>query len=46
MTLFNFDISVTVEGEDFESALSWLKEIPLKNQIDFDVIDYQEIKFE
>ena len=46
MPLFNFDLSVTVEGEDFESALSWLKAIPLEKQIDFDVIDYNEIKGE
>jgi hypothetical protein len=43
MTLFNFDISVTVEGDDFESALSWLKAVPLEQQIDFDLIDYNEI---
>ena len=44
MAIFNFDISVTVEAEDFDSALSWLKAMPLENQIDFDVIDYNELE--
>jgi hypothetical protein len=44
MAIFNFDLSVTVEAEDFESALSWLKVSPLENQIDFIVIDYTELE--
>jgi hypothetical protein len=46
MAIFNFDLSVTVEADDFESALSWLKAMPLESQIDFEVIDYNEIKGE
>ena len=30
--------------DDFESALSWLKAMPLERQLDFHVIDYREIK--
>ena len=43
MAIFNFDISVTVEADDFEYAQSWLKAMPLESQIDFDVIDYNEV---
>ena len=43
MTIFNFDLSVSVEADDFESALSWLKAMPIEKQLDFDVIDYQEL---
>jgi hypothetical protein len=43
MSIFNFDLSVTVEADNFESALSWLKAMPLESQIDFDVIDYNEV---
>lgn len=46
MAIFNFDLFVTVEADDFESALSWLKATPLERQIDFEVIDYNEIKGE
>jgi len=46
MSLFNFELFVTVEADDFESALSWLKVSPLENQIDFEVIDYTEFKGE
>ena len=46
MTIFNFDLCVTVEAEDFDSALSWLKAMPLEQQLDFEVIDYNEIKGE
>ena len=46
MAIFIFDLSVTVEADDFESALSWLKVIPLEKQIDFQVIDYNEIEGE
>ena len=43
MTVFNFDLSVTVEAEDFESALSWLKVVPLE-RLDFIVVDYTELE--
>jgi hypothetical protein len=43
MAIFHFDLLVTVEADDFESALSWLKVSPLENQIDFEVIDYTEV---
>jgi hypothetical protein len=43
MTLFNFDLSVTVEADDFESALSWLKVVPLE-RLDFIVVDYTELE--
>ncbi len=43
MTLFNFDLSVTVEADNFESALSWLKVIPLE-RLDFIVVDYTELE--
>ena len=46
MTLFNFDLMVTIEAEDFESALSWLKAMPLERQLDFHVIDYREVEVE
>ena len=46
MAIFNFDLFVTVEADDFESALSWLKSMPLESQIDFEVIDYNELKGE
>ena len=45
MTVFNFDLSVTVEAEDFESALSWLKVMPLE-QHDFIVVDYTELELD
>jgi hypothetical protein len=45
MTVFNFDLAVTIEAEDFESALSWLKAMPLEKH-DFDVIDYTEMDIE
>ena len=44
MAIFNFDLSVTVEADNFESALSWLKVSPLENQIDFMVVDYTELE--
>jgi len=44
MAIFNFDLFVTVEAEDFDSALSWLKAMPLESQIDFEVIDYNEME--
>ena len=43
MAVFNFDLSVTVEAEDFESALSWLKVMPLERH-DFIVVDYTELE--
>jgi hypothetical protein len=43
MAVFNFDLSVTVEADDFESALSWLKVIPLQ-RLDFIVVDYTELE--
>jgi hypothetical protein len=43
MAVFNFDLSVTVEADDFESALSWLKVIPLE-RLDFIVVDYTELE--
>jgi hypothetical protein len=43
MTLFNFDLMVTIEAEDFESALSWLTAMPLERH-DFQVIDYNELE--
>jgi hypothetical protein len=46
MAIFNFDLFVTVEADDFESALSWLKAMPLEKQIDFEVIDYNEVEGE
>lgn len=46
MAVFNFDLFVTVEAEDFDSALSWLKAMPLESQIDFEVIDYNEVEGE
>ena len=44
MAIFNFDLFVTVEADDFESALWWLKAMPLEKQIDFEVIDYNELE--
>ncbi len=44
MAIFNFDLFVTVEADDFESALSWLKAMPLENQIDFEIVDYNELE--
>ena len=44
MAVFNFDLSVTVEADDFESALSWLKAMPLERQLDFHVIDYKQLE--
>lgn len=46
MAIFNFELFVTVEADNFESALSWLKVMPLEKQIDFEIIDYTEIKGE
>jgi hypothetical protein len=46
MAIFNFELFVDVEADDFESALSWLKAMPLEKQLDFHVIDYTEIKGE
>ena len=46
MAIFNFELSVDVEADDFESALSWLKAMPLERQLDLQVIDYTEIKGE
>jgi hypothetical protein len=46
MPLFNFDLMVTIEADDFESALSWLKAMPLERQLDFHVIDYREVEVE
>ena len=46
MAIFNFDLFVTVEADDFDSALSWLKAMPLEKQIDFEVIDYNEVEGE
>ncbi len=46
MAIFNFELFVTVEADDFESALSWLKAMPLESQIDFEVIDYNEVEGE
>jgi len=44
MAVFNFELFVDVEAEDFESALSWLKAIPLERQLDFHIIDYREME--
>jgi hypothetical protein len=44
MAIFNFELFVDVEADDFESALSWLKAMPLERQLDFHVIDYREIE--
>jgi hypothetical protein len=46
MAIFNFELFVDVEADDFESALSWLKAMPLERQLDFHVIDYREMKGE
>ena len=46
MSIFNFELFVAVEADDFESALSWLKAMPLESQIDFEVIDYTELEGE
>jgi hypothetical protein len=43
MPIFNFDLAVTIEADDFESALSWLKVMPLERH-DFIVIDYNEME--
>jgi hypothetical protein len=43
MPVFNFDLSVTIEDDNFESALSWLKVIPLE-RLDFIVVDYKELE--
>lgn len=45
MPVFNFDLMVTIEADDFESALSWLKVIPLE-RLDFEVVDYSELETE
>ena len=37
MPIFNFELFVDVEADDFESALSWLKAMPLEKQLDFHV---------
>lgn len=46
MAIFNFDLFVTVEADDFESAISWLTCMPLEKQLEFKVIDYHEVKGE
>lgn len=46
MAIFNFDLFVTVEADDFESAMAWLTAMPLHKQIDFQVIDYNEVEGE
>jgi hypothetical protein len=46
MPIFNFELFVDVEADDFESAYSWLKAMPLERQLDFHVIDYIEMKGE
>jgi hypothetical protein len=43
MPVFNFDLSVTIEDDSFESALSWLKVVPLE-RLDFTVVDYTELE--
>ncbi len=43
MPVFNFDLMVTIEADDFESAYSWLKAMPLERH-DFEVIDYSELE--
>ena len=43
MPIFNFELFVDVEADDFESALSWLKAMPLERH-DFEVIDYNELE--
>jgi hypothetical protein len=43
MPVFNFDLMVTIEADDFESALSWLKAMPLERH-DFEVVDYSELE--
>jgi hypothetical protein len=43
MPVFNFDLAVTIEADDFDSALSWLKAMPLERH-DFIVIDYNEME--
>jgi hypothetical protein len=43
MPVFNFDLMVTIEAEDFDSALSWLKAMPLERH-DFEVVDYSELE--
>jgi len=40
-TFYNFTISVSVEADDVEMAESWLMEIPLKQQLSVNVIDYE-----
>jgi hypothetical protein len=45
MAIFNFDLFVTVEADDFESALSWLKAMPLERH-DFEIVDYSELEIE
>jgi hypothetical protein len=45
MPIFNFDLFVTIEADDFESALSWLKAIPLEKH-DFEIVDYHELEIE
>ena len=44
MAIFNFELFVDVEADDFESALSWLKAMPLYRQLDFHVIDYKQLE--
>jgi hypothetical protein len=43
MPVFNFDLMVTIEADDFDSALSWLKAMPLERH-DFEVVDYSELE--
>jgi hypothetical protein len=46
MPIFNFELFVDVEADDFESAYSWLKAMPLERQLDFHVIDYFQRQIE
>ncbi len=43
MPVFNFDLMVTIEADDFESALSWMKAMPLERH-DFEIVDYSELE--
>lgn len=46
MPVFNFELFVDVEADDFESAYSWLRSMPLEKQLDFHVIDYFQRQIE
>jgi hypothetical protein len=43
MSIFIFDLSVEIEADNFESALSWLKALPLETH-NFMVTDYTELE--